>query len=291
MYNSLNRKEIQQVSIDIAAGLTTGIFCAGLFHPIDRALYLSQKEKKPFFLKENFKFAYHGIQQTIVQRAITSGIYYTMQGEAKTHLQPLLLNYGIQAHHSSFFVGLFAGCVCGAMSNGVSAIKYHTWGHESRSFFSSVCEMWSHGGSKAFLKGTGATITRDIVFGCVYEVVRQSVRTQLPKSTPDLTDFGSNTFAGGLATIASDPFHYARNVQYSTPPHEKPPTTLAILKKLSDESTQHRHLPFGRLQFFQKTLKIGPSTLRASVSMAVGQAVFDATRSQMMESNTSLQPS
>ena len=44
-----------QLNINLISGLFSGISCAGIFNPWDRALYLSVKYKRPFILSDNFK--------------------------------------------------------------------------------------------------------------------------------------------------------------------------------------------------------------------------------------------
>ena len=80
----------QQLTIDITAGLFTGIFCSGLFNPWDRALYLSIKNNKPFLSIDNFRHPYQSFSQAVVQRAFLGSIYYIMQSELKYHLYPYL---------------------------------------------------------------------------------------------------------------------------------------------------------------------------------------------------------
>lgn len=277
----------QQFSLHTACGLFTGIFCSGLFNPWDRALYLSVKNNKPFLSIENFIAPYQGFSQAVVQRAFLGSIYYIMQGELKCYMHPYLRQHlGASEPIAQFCIGISAGSMSGLLTNSISAIKYHTWGQDNRAFFSSIREMRSLGGYKPFIKGTSATIGRDAIFGSTYEVSRHLLRTKFPilnEDTKSHPDFLYNSIAAGLATITSGPLNYVRSVQYATPPNEKPPTTLEALKNVWHQSKKHEQLSFGRIRFFQQQFRVGWGTGRVALGMAVGQKVFDITRSELVE--------
>jgi hypothetical protein len=293
-HQDLYLKAQQQFMIDIASGLFTGIFCSGLFNPWDRALYLSVKNQKPFLSVENFTSPYHGFAQAVMQRAFLGSAYYIMQAEMKSYMYPYLRNnIGISESATQFCVGASAGSMSGILTNSISAVKYHTWGQDNRSFSSSVREMWSLGGVKPFIKGTGATVGRDMIFGSTYEVLRNLIHTQLSISKNKIIskeshkkshlEFLYNSAAAGVATIASGPLNYARNIQYATPPNKKPPTIAEALKNVWHESKDHSQKPLGRVRFFQQQFCVGWGTARVAVGMAIGQKVFDVTRSELTE--------
>lgn len=286
-----NQKKLspqQQISIDIVAGIWTGIVGAFLFNPVDRALWLSMKNKRSFFLNENFTAPYHGVTQSVVQRAYTGGIYYVMQSEMKINAYPWFCDHGLSESAAQFCVGSSSGLVCGVLTNNVAAVKYHTWGQEDRSFFSSVREMWQQGGIRPFVKGTSATVLRDITYGCVYEVLRSRVKSAFPLTNnaynQETFSFFCNCIAALIAIIAASPFNYARNMKYATPHYEKTPTTAAILKNVWRESQGISTSLIRRARFFQQRFAIGLGTTRAAVGMAVGQVIYDKTRAGL--SNT-----
>lgn len=278
-------KAKQQIAIDLGSGLFTGILCSGFFNPWDRALYLSVKNNNSFLSQVNFKSPYQGFSQSMVQRSFTSSIYYVMQGEMKANIYPYLhdqLNLGNTI--TQFSIGMLAGSISGALTNSISAVKYHTWGKESLSFTSSVLEMWTQGGFKAFIKGTVATINRDIVFGSTYEVLRHSLSTGLSIKDPKeqaVLNFIYNGVAGGVATILSSPFNYVRIIQYATSPNHKAPATMDTLSQLWKQSKNHSEKSFGKCRFFQEQFKMGWGTARVAVGMAVGQKIFDMTQERL----------
>ncbi|KTD53774.1 hypothetical protein Lsan_4184 [Legionella santicrucis] len=284
-----NQNYKQKLNIDVASGLLAGASTSGLFNPWDRALYLSVKYNRSFLLSQNFKSPYQGFSQSFVQRAFLGGIYYMAQGELNRYFFPYLRNnLGINQTLSQFFVGMAAGSIGGVLTNSISAIKYHTWGHENASFRSSIREMWRLGGIKPFLKGTTATMTRDMVFGSTYEMLRSLISSTVKKSenkTPNENksslEFIHNATAAGVATIVSSPFNYVRNMQYATPPNLKPPTTKEALTKVWNESKNSQRSFLGRMSFFQQQFRIGWGTARVAVGMAVGQKLFNWTQEQL----------
>lgn len=277
-----------QLTVDVASGLFTGVFCSGLFNPWDRALYLSVKNNIPFLSIDNFRHPYHGFSQAVLQRAFLGSVYYIMQGELKSHLYPYL-RHDLKASEtfSQFCIGSSAGSISGLLTNGISAVKYHTWGQENRSFFSSSYDMWSNGRFNPFIKGTKATIGRDFIFGSTYEVSRHLMRNKLPNSKSSYEsylNFVCNLTSAGLATVASGPLNYARTIQYATPPQQKPPAILQSLRNVWEESKRHKTHTFSKMSFFQQKFRIGWGTARVSVGMAVGQNVFDIVSTKLKSS-------
>ncbi|MCE0722533.1 MULTISPECIES: hypothetical protein [Legionella] len=279
----------QKFNIDVASGLIAGVSNSGLFNPWDRALYLSVKYNRPFLSMQNFKSPYQGLSQALVQRAFLGSIYYIAQGELKAYLFPYLHhNLGFSQTAAQFYVGMAAGSIGGALTNSISAVKYHTWGQESASFRSSVCDMWTLGGLKPFLKGTSATMTRDMVFGSTYEMLRSLMQTtskksenKIPGSNQSYVDFLYNASAAAVATIASSPFNYVRNMQYATSPNLKPPSACEAFTKVWNESKTPPQSFLSQLSFLQQRFRIGWGTARVAFGMAVGQKLFDYTQARL----------
>ena len=280
----------RQLTVDTTSALFSSILCSALFNPWDRALYLSVKYQGSFLSMANFVSPYQGILQSMVQRAFSGSIYYIMQGQMKSFLYPYLRNsLGVSELPSQFFVGMFAGSTSGILTNGISAVKYHTWGQDNRTFISSVREMWSLGGYRTFVKGTGATMGRDMMFGSTYEVLRNLLRSNhLVTGSNDSfknesLNFLYNSISAGVATIVSGPLNYVRNIQYATPSHIKSPSIVEVLRNVCHESNKYANQPFGRFLFFQNQFRIGWGTGRVAVGMAVGQKLFDSVRSELSE--------
>lgn len=143
--------------------------------------------------------------------------------------------------------------------------------------------MHSLGGLKPFFKGTSITIIRDMVFGGTYEVLRYTLAAESPNKKYYCTEWISNLTAAGVATIVSSPLNYVRNRQYGTEPHLKTPAVSAVLTDLWQESKNNNQQPFSRIRFFQQRCKIGWSSARVAVSMALGQKIFDCSKARLNE--------
>jgi hypothetical protein len=170
-------------------------------------------------------------------------------------------------------------------------IKAHTWGHESRTFSSSVVEMYKAAGLRAFTKGMSASILRDAVHGSTYELCRHLLRKKAEefqhevKVHPHSIRFACDTAAAFIGTVASSPFNHARTLKFATPPHKKPPTITEALAMVWKESNEHSNKPLGRLRFFQSRFCIGIGTVRAAAGMALGQQIFDYVRNRVAKKN------
>ena len=56
------------------AGLASGLACAALFNPWDRALFLSVIESRAFLSPSNFRQPFQGLGQTLVHRTVSNGL-------------------------------------------------------------------------------------------------------------------------------------------------------------------------------------------------------------------------
>lgn len=130
-------------------------------------------------------------------------------------------------------VGVSAGAVNGMLINVLAGVKYQIWNtpRQGQTFPTMAAEMWQQGGMRAFMKGMYATGLRDTVFGTTYEVLRTALRKRY---APDpngrhgaasgseaaprpmrMRLFGCDVVAALVATIASGPLNYARNMQFA----------------------------------------------------------------------------
>lgn len=171
---------------------------------------------------------------------------------------------------------MVAGSLNGALLNPLAAIKYHQWGMGAEhTFRQAVVHAWRLGGIAPFFKGMTATVTRDAVFGCGYEVGRQYFNRILPGREDDARrQFASNMLAAALATGVSSPFNYVRSIQYATPPDQTPRRAWPQLLRL----WQHAKQQPSTLQYLGQRLRIGWGTLRVAVGMALSQYIFHKYR-------------
>ncbi len=269
----------KRLQMNLASGAIAGGSTAVLFHPWDRALYTSVKHDRPFLDRANFTTPYRGVTQAVIQRTLSSGLYFFMQKEIKEAIYRALPHpFPNRDSVAQFSTGLLAGSFCGIITNPISAAKYYSWGSHS-SFSQSTQIMWKQGGYKPFIIGMRATVIRDGLYGCFYEFTRSLLSdlelfNRLPFD-PAPIQFTCNLLAAAGATVLSSPINYARVKQFSTPLGEAEPSIVKTLVALCHESKSEAKSVLGRAHFFYNRLKIGSGTARTAVGMAVGQGCFD----------------
>jgi len=283
----------------LSCGLTSGLLQAGIFNPWDRALYLSIKDGRAFLHVDNWRSPFSGLMQTIVQRALSAGLYFPLEELYRSSLYRLLEAEGKGSPQKSLLTimaGILSGITSGVIMNPISAVKYHYWGTPTgkENFFSTSADMWRRGGLRTFLVGTGATVNRDLVFGGVYAFMRHEFLPAAQNSDRGGSSEGDgdkggapngrgmsriaapgpgffvNLVAACSATIISSPWNYVRNVHYATQRGAPPMSAAAILRDLWAESLLEREkgggAVFSQLRFLQTKLRIGWGTVSSDLS-------------------------
>jgi hypothetical protein len=105
------------------AGLASGLVCAALFNPWDRALFLSVIESRAFLSPSNFRTPFQGLSQTLVHRTFSNGLYFVLQDVAYDIMSDAL-NAPRSDSRVVLLAGLGAGAANGALLNSIAAIKY-----------------------------------------------------------------------------------------------------------------------------------------------------------------------
>ena len=278
--------KLKRTQIDFFSSIICGSVQAGLFNPIDRALYLSVVGRKHFLHKSNWTSPFHGFTQSVFHRIISGGFYFFLQATIRDMITPVLSSYNCSESTVNFYIGLLSGGINGAVLNQLATVKYHCWGKEGMRFSCAVKEMWRFGGYSPFFKGITDTINRDAVNGIFYELLRNILRKKLIRNSKDenvkTKIFFCNMSSAALATAASSPFNYARNIKFATHPGITPLTTFQCLKQLARETKQEVG-SYQKINFLQQRLNIGWGTARVGVGMAIGQESFDFTRSMLQK--------
>lgn len=110
----MTKKDSQRSQrINLFASLICGAAQAGLFNPYDRALYLSVRDRTPFFHSNNWIHPYQGFSQAVVQRTISGGLYFFLQGETHRILDTYLHHLKLTDTEINFVIGLSAGALNG----------------------------------------------------------------------------------------------------------------------------------------------------------------------------------
>ena len=247
-------------------GLLAGIFQAGLFNPVDRALYLSVKNHVPFLTASNFVNPYQGFSQSVVGRALSGGMYYPLEHYFSSLVPPE------SGPWANFLAGTAAGLTNALILNPITAVKYKTWSREQpTTMLREALTMWNKGGIRPFTNGLYPTLCRDIVFGGCYTYVRLELQWY---GLPPAYQWAGNMFAAALATVLSGPLNLARNVQYATTSRSDAPNIRQVLMQLHLEWTMKQTL-WEKWHHVQSRLRIGWGTARVAVGMAFGQSVYE----------------
>lgn len=163
------------LNVNIAAGFIVGLAASIGFHPIDRAFYLRNvdkfKNRQHLFSSKYWLNPWQGLRNTFYQRILSNGVYFTLQGEFKTHLFPKLTNeWQLSESLATFIVGLSTGTATGFFSNASYAVKFYTISRGKGKPLENAILMWNAGGYKPFTNGIYAGVSRDAIFGCFYEL-------------------------------------------------------------------------------------------------------------------------
>lgn len=277
-------ENLNKTHVNLMSGIISATTTAAIMNPWDRALYLAIKNNDSFYTRTNFLSPWHGLTQNITQRIISSGSYFFLQEELKNKITAYLSPATYEKHQGSLHItiGFIAGSITGLISNPSTAIRYHSWGHESDSFARNTKIMWQEGQYRPFFKGIKATILRDGIYGCVYEITRKTLLNCMKQS--DLSSFNvqaaaiaCNFIAAMASHVISAPINYARIKQYAAPSNYPEASMPSILKNLTHKAQQETKTFGAQCRFFNTHLKLGVGSLRAATGITLGQFIFDKT--------------
>lgn len=205
--------------------------------------------------------------QAAVQRTISGGLYFVLQGIVADVVQHGRKQGDPAAKSDSFVVGLVAGTLNGALLNPLAAVKYHNWGSEF-TWRGSLRHALAHGGPAVLVSGMGSTVMRDATFGVCYEVGRDRLRVH---SDHLAWQVASAAGAAALATVFSSPFNYVRSIQYAHMTDEEPKRRIVMQLGRLWANAKKEPSP---LRYLAQRLRIGWGTARVATSMALAQLIF-----------------
>lgn len=259
---------------DTTGSIISGITTGALMSPWDKALYLAMSHHRPIFNKANWLHPFQGTGQLIFQRSFQGGIYYFFQGELNDYLIPhLKTHFALSAVSSDALVGSIAGCMNGAVTHPLTVLRYTRWGNGSHAGFLGTAKVLRYEyGYSVFARSIGLTVTRDILFGGIYEVIRGYLGRD---SKNAYVHFISNAGAAGVATLFTAPFNFVRNKKLSTQLGLEPDTTRKILMQLRSDALKQSSSKVQQFRYIQDRFKLGPSMLRVAFCMGLGQCTFD----------------
>ena len=146
------------------SGICTGVSQTILFNPVDRALYLHMINNTKFINKANWLSPYQGMSNSIISRCISYGYYYTIIDTFNNYTDKYIDNKTTQ----HIATGILTGMTTSVLINPMNAIKYHSWGNNTRKLTKTMVNMYKNNGFKSFTRGLASTIKRDCTFSTIY---------------------------------------------------------------------------------------------------------------------------
>ena len=246
----------------LSCGLLTGVVQAILFNPYDRALYLAIEKQRSFLSPLNWriegKSAMTGVWPSVLQRAVSFGLYFPLEGLGRGLLSPYASAGTVDA-----CAGLIAGAANGLVTAPINAAKYAVWRdtHQPNSL-AALGTAYEKGGARVLMRAAPATVSRDLTFGLVFSYLRHR---------GEKSGFFENGGAGFVATVVSAPFNYARLKQYAFD-GKTAPSMIEVFKELGEQT---RGMSWGdKTRFIWTRLNIGWGALRVSLGMAIGSQIY-----------------
>jgi hypothetical protein len=243
----------------IIDGFCTGCISTVLFNPIDRALFLMVKDKKPFYDPTLWRTPYQGVIKALYGRIIGYGVYLSFfdiysDFFKKNTQQPLLL------------ASVATGLSTVGLSHGFNVIKMYQWSHKtSDGMLTSVKLMTAAYGWRVFFRALPQTCARDCLFSTTYFMLSDKFNHE--------KKFERSIVIASGATALSAPLNYLRSrlffdFQESRVPLIKIAEEIGSGMKL--KKTFSRKLAY----IMQTRFNIGLGTLRVGLGMAVADKIY-----------------
>lgn len=229
--------------------------------------------KRHFLNWKNFQNPYHGVTQTLVQRSLSTGLYFPLEDIFIHLLSSRMKDFSLTDNRVHILSGNFAGLINGLFLNPLSYIKYQCWGRNNASFFNQATQMYLNGGPTVFFRGTVATCFRDAIFGASYAFLRNFQFYPASASVSSDKSIFQDMAAAGIGTILSSPLNYIRNIQFHRHSAKQCPTMRIVILKLGFELYREKTY-FKRLKMLQHRFRIGWGTLRVAVGMGLGAKLY-----------------
>mmetsp|Transcript_17766 Transcript_17766/g.23161 ORF Transcript_17766/g.23161 Transcript_17766/m.23161 type:complete len:269 (+) Transcript_17766:67-873(+) len=262
-----------------SAGFVSGLLVTILFHPYDRALFLSVRLRRPFLTRSHWRQPFDGLLATLASRSLSAGLYLPLEDGARIMVNSIFPNGGRVA---TILAGNTAGILNALCLAPVAAVKYRTWGSDndsaekkkaittkSHGLNYSANQLYRRGGLSAFFIGLPATLLRDMIFGAAFALLRREFNW--PHSLGD-------ALAAGLAAVACSPLEYARNRQFAAVANDDsiPSIPTSLLHFISE--INKRPTISDKWRYFTTRLFLGWGTFRVAASMGLTALCYEALR-------------
>eukprot|EP01067_Filipodium_phascolosomae_P007973 Filipodium_phascolosomae@DN6697_c0_g1_i1.p1 len=124
----MDETEQQLKKACVIGGLTSGALSAALFHPWDRALYLSLTNERPLLSRDNWIHPFTGIKQSIVGKIALSGLYFPLE----TLLHQSFATSNLSSTRQSMYAGMWAGCTTATILHPIALVRHISWSTSSQ---------------------------------------------------------------------------------------------------------------------------------------------------------------
>lgn len=219
----------------------------------------------------------------VLFRALSAGLFFPLEEIFRDIVQGSVDKTSRFRPMVTLLAGAAAGSTYGIMMNPISSIKYNYWGKAEcgkENFLSTAVNMYKRGGVALFFVGTSATVLRDLIFGSVFSILRHDIliskdtdtNRKSKKNSDRMNAFFIDIASASIATIASSPLNYVRDMQYSMT-NDKPKSIRGQFRQLW-EDTLRETSSYDRAVLLQRKLRIGWGTARVGCGMGVGSFLY-----------------
>lgn len=173
-------------------GLLTGITNTTIFHPIERAIYLSVKNKTPIYATSIWKQPYTGVSQNIYNRIINYGLLFPLNDTINNKT------------NNTFISGIISGSIIATATNPINIIKMQTWNNsKNANTFEQFKYLKSTYGYSIFLHG----LTYSMLVSMVFTSIFLSLSHKFNKDKKLIND----VMCASIASAMGSPIYYFRN--------------------------------------------------------------------------------
>jgi hypothetical protein len=256
----LHKTESLSFAKPLIDGVLTGCFSTALFNPVDRALYIMVRDKKPIMDPALWKTPYQGVTKALYGRIISYGVYLSFFDKYSDF-------FSQKVQHPLLFASLATSTSTVGLSQWVNVLKLYQWNHQvSLGMFRSTKQMVNAYGWRVFCRGLPQTLVRDFTFTSTYFFCMHKWNKE--------KKFAKNVVFASCATALTSPLNYFRNRVFFNFNEPHVPLKL-VLHELSEEMKTKKTLWKKVGYIALERGNIGFGTLRVGVGMAVADKIYN----------------
>jgi hypothetical protein len=245
-------------------GILTGLLSTFLFNPVDRALFLMVRDKKPIWDRSLWRKPYSGVSKALYGRIVGYGIFFSLYEKYTNFYQKRTI-------HPLLLASLSTGLTSVALTHNFNVIKMYQWSHQKTGgVIKTTRVMAKEYGYGVFLRGFPQTCLRDSIF-CV-------TLFSLSKLWNPEKNFIKNIAIASFATALSSPVNYLRNRLFFDF-NEYPIPLTKIWQELAEGVGSQQRFMQKFSYIMHDRLNIGWGTLRVGLGIAVAQKIYDHLKS------------